>query len=205
MGNKDAVCDGKDEVKFGDLASLEAKLCTLKASLDMCKCTGNSNEYECTATGKGHCAKSETCDSWPTDGAIKIGEWSELCKNNDRENKEFAARRKDCFHSYQEKYNPHWLTPRPPAAKSRAGVLAESYCMSDRDYVHNREKYRGGEHHDFFPLPGRQYRRNDAGKTLDDAGKVCDGAAECYASDACERTNTCTESDTWQYLKNLNT
>merc|ERR1740133_362638 len=54
--NKDAVCDGKDEVEFGDLASLEAKLCTLKASLDMCKCTGSSNEYECTKTGKAHCA-----------------------------------------------------------------------------------------------------------------------------------------------------
>merc|ERR1712028_41987 len=73
--NKDAVCDGIDEVKLGDLASLEAKLCTLKASLDMCKCTGSSNEYECTVTGKGHCANSEKCNG----SVVKFGEWSNLC------------------------------------------------------------------------------------------------------------------------------
>ena len=29
---------------------------------DMCKCTGSSNEYECTETGKAHCATGQVCD-----------------------------------------------------------------------------------------------------------------------------------------------
>merc|ERR1711957_676662 len=81
--NKDAVCDGKDQVKFGDLASLEAKLCTLKASLDMCKCTGSSNEYECTKTGKAHCATGQVCDGIDE---VKFGNLrqieSEICDVN---------------------------------------------------------------------------------------------------------------------------
>merc|ERR1740133_596870 len=52
------VCDGIDEVKFENLRQIESAIC----DVNMCKCTGNSNEYECTVTGKAHCAVSEKCD-----------------------------------------------------------------------------------------------------------------------------------------------
>merc|ERR1712166_756187 len=56
------VCDGIDEVKFENLRQIESAIC----DVNMCKCTGNSNEYECTVTGKGHCAVSEKCDGLVT-------------------------------------------------------------------------------------------------------------------------------------------
>merc|ERR1719345_657681 len=52
-----------------------AKLCTLKASLNMCKCTGSSNEYECTKTGKAHCNKDAVCDG---KDQVKFGDLASL-------------------------------------------------------------------------------------------------------------------------------
>merc|ERR1712086_933423 len=75
--DQDAVCDGQDEVTFGDWA----KLCTPKADLDMCMCTGNSNEYECTQTGKGHCGNTQRCvrQQDNKDVEVKYGDWSKIC------------------------------------------------------------------------------------------------------------------------------
>ena len=89
--DKDAVCDGEDEVEFGDWA----KLCTPKANLDMCMCTGSlvlkgrglaahlvaSNEYECTQTGKGHCGNTQRCVKQQDnkDVEVKYGDWSKIC------------------------------------------------------------------------------------------------------------------------------
>merc|ERR1712166_281218 len=53
-----------------------SKLCAPQASLDMCKCTGNSNEYECTKTGKAHCATGQVCD-----GIVKPGTTGFISEN----------------------------------------------------------------------------------------------------------------------------
>merc|ERR1740133_612526 len=45
---------------------------------DMCECTGNGNEYDCTQTGKGHCQATHNCIN-SGDGGVEYGDWSNIC------------------------------------------------------------------------------------------------------------------------------
>ena len=90
--DQDAVCDGQDEVTFGDWS----KLCTPKANLDLCMCTGSLNEYECTQTGKGHCGNTQRCVKQQDnkDVEVKYGDWSKICFEETVADKEEKLR--DC-------------------------------------------------------------------------------------------------------------
>ena len=44
---------------------------------DMCKCTGNGNEIQCSVTGQRYCASDEDCNG---KDEVEFGEWSKICK-----------------------------------------------------------------------------------------------------------------------------
>ena len=81
-GTGDVDCSGETTNtanKGASVTGTDVSTCC-EAPVDMCKCTGNGNEIECSITGKRHCSSNLECTG---NVPLKFGDWG-MCTLVDR-------------------------------------------------------------------------------------------------------------------------